>query len=206
MDGGRVRGNQYIELAKSIGDGTAVKTGNELARDEIDIFDIADVAVVDLFVIVIFDLHNLVARGECPAEPFDLAITCGIERRACNSMFNDRAPTPPRFIGHNTWMSRMGSRPNRLGIRVFTSSMMRGDGGFGLVRLHEIKVTFRFRWAEIRDVALVDTMRSGDDAALCGLPEHFGEPYYRYGTRRNDVGKNLAWPHRRKLVDVPHDQ
>jgi hypothetical protein len=27
---------------------------------------------------------------------------------ACSSMFKDRAPTPPRFIGHSTWISRMG--------------------------------------------------------------------------------------------------
>ena len=28
---------------------------------------------------------------------------------------DDRAQTPPRFIGDSTWMSRTGSRPNRLG-------------------------------------------------------------------------------------------
>ena len=26
-------------------------------------------------------------------------------RAACSSIFNERAPTPPRFIGHSTWMS-----------------------------------------------------------------------------------------------------
>src|SRR5438309_9559726 len=50
---------------------------------------------------------------------------------ACSSMFSERAPTPPRFIGQSTWMSRMGSRPNRLGIRVFTSSMMRATAASG---------------------------------------------------------------------------
>jgi hypothetical protein len=28
---------------------------------------------------------------------------------------DDRAQTPPWFIGDSTWMSRTGSRPNRLG-------------------------------------------------------------------------------------------
>src|SRR5271169_5700446 len=41
---------------------------------------------------------------------------------ACSSMFKERAPTPPRFIGQSTWMSRIGSSPKRLGIRVFTNS------------------------------------------------------------------------------------
>src|SRR5260370_848130 len=49
---------------------------------------------------------------------------------ACSSMLSDRAPTPPRFIGHSTWMSRMGSKPNRWGMRFFTSSMVRGTAGF----------------------------------------------------------------------------
>ena len=44
---------------------------------------------------------------------------------ACSSMFSDLAPTPPRFIGHNTWMSRTGSNPKRCGMRVFTRSTMR---------------------------------------------------------------------------------
>src|SRR5947207_10548918 len=70
---------------------------------------------------------------------------------ACNSMFNDRAPTPPRFIGQSTWMSRMGSRPNGLGIRVLTSSYDAAYGGFGIVGLHEVEVGLGPGWAEIGD-------------------------------------------------------
>jgi hypothetical protein len=44
---------------------------------------------------------------------------------ACNSILSDRAPTPPRFIGQSTWMSRIGFKPKRLGMRVFTNSKMR---------------------------------------------------------------------------------
>ena len=40
-------------------------------------------------------------------------------------MLSERAPTPPRFIGQSTWTSRMGSSPNRLGMRVLTSSNTR---------------------------------------------------------------------------------
>src|SRR6266566_4201907 len=98
-------------------------------------------------------------------------------KAAWSSMFSERAPTPPRFIGQSTWMSRMGSRPNRLGIRFFTSSMMR-HGGFGIVRLHEVEVAICAGRAEIGDRALVDAMGTGDDAALRGLPEHFGEAHH----------------------------
>src|SRR5689334_17885661 len=43
-------------------------------------------------------------------------------RACCNSRFNERAPSPPRFIGDNTWMSRMGSKPKRFGMRSLTSA------------------------------------------------------------------------------------
>ena len=36
-----------------------------------------------------------------------------------------RAPTPPRFIGQSTWMSRMEFKPKRFGTRIFTNSKMR---------------------------------------------------------------------------------
>ena len=75
----------------------------------------------------------------------------------------------------------MGSRPNRLGIRVFTSSMMRATAVFGIIRLHKIEVALGFGRAEIGDRALVDAMGAGDDTALGCLPEHFGEPHYRHG-------------------------
>src|SRR3954447_12463171 len=45
-------------------------------------------------------------------------------RAACSSRFSERAPTPPRFIGHSTWMSRIGSRPKQWGMRAPTSSIM----------------------------------------------------------------------------------
>src|SRR6266513_882907 len=75
---------------------------------------------------------------------------------ACSSMFSERAPTPPRFIGHSTWMSRIGSRPNRLGMRVVT------------------------RRVEMRHGALVDPMGVDDDPAGCGLPKNLGQAHDRH--------------------------
>src|SRR5262249_49924459 len=43
------------------------------------------------------------------------------------------------------------------------------DGGFRIVRLHEVEVALESRRAEVGHRALVDAMSAGDDAALCGL-------------------------------------
>jgi hypothetical protein len=50
------------------GDGSAVEVGHELAIAGIDIFDVANIAVIDVLVIIVLDLHDLVAGREGPAE------------------------------------------------------------------------------------------------------------------------------------------
>ena len=118
------------ELAKSVCDGPAIKAGNELARIGVDVVDGADIAVVDLLFVVVLDLHHLVAGSKRPTKPLDLAIAGGIER---GLQFDVQRPCAgaARFIGHSTWMSRMGSRPNRFGILVLTSSMIRATAVSG---------------------------------------------------------------------------
>src|SRR6476660_630897 len=113
VDGCSVGGHQHVELAKSGCDRSAIKPGNELARIGIDVVDGANIAVVDLLFVVVLDLHYLVAGSKHPTKPLDLAIAGGSE---CGLQLDVQRPCAgaPRFIGHSTWMSRMGSRPNRL--------------------------------------------------------------------------------------------
>src|SRR5262249_35398882 len=117
VNGRRVGRHHHIEFTESVFDGSAVEANSYFPSIGVDIVNGADVAVVNLLVVVVLDLHHLVAGGKSPAE-------AGLSA-ACSSMFSERAPTPPRFIGHRTWMSRMGSRPNRFGMRIFANSMMR---------------------------------------------------------------------------------
>src|SRR5215831_17208724 len=124
MNGRRVRGHQHVELSKSVSDGSALEDRNDLTRSGIDVVDGADIAVVDLLVVVVLDLHHLIAGRKVQPNRSTLRSPAGLSV-ACSSMFNDRATAPPRFIGHSTWMSWMGSRPNRLGMRAFTNAMMR---------------------------------------------------------------------------------
>ena len=80
MNGRGISRHQRVEFAEAVGDGAAVKTGGQFAGVGIDVVDVADVAVVDLLVVVVLDLHDFVAGGEGPAEALDLAIAGGIER------------------------------------------------------------------------------------------------------------------------------
>src|SRR6516225_10918925 len=124
VNGRRVGRHQHVQLAESISDGPAIEAHSDLASIGVNIVDVADIAVVDLFFVVVSICITLSPGAKVQPNLWTLRSPAGLSA-ACSSMFNDRAPTPPRFIGHSTWMSRIGSRPNRLGIRVFTSSMIR---------------------------------------------------------------------------------
>src|SRR6202171_1499106 len=79
MDRRRVCEDDLVEFAEGIGDRPSVESDRYLAEFEIDGFDEADVAIVDLFVIVIFDLHDLVADGKGRPEFLDLWVSSRIE-------------------------------------------------------------------------------------------------------------------------------
>src|SRR5262249_48137439 len=81
VNGRRVRRHQRIEFTESVRDGPAIEANNYLARVGGNIVDGADVAVVDLLVVVVLDLHDLIAGRKGPTEPLDLAVASGIERR-----------------------------------------------------------------------------------------------------------------------------
>jgi hypothetical protein len=38
------------------------------------------------------------------------------------------------------------------------------------------------------------------------LPEDLGQAHDRHGTRCDDIGQHLSWPHRRQLIDVADEE
>jgi hypothetical protein len=66
--------HERIEFAEAIGDIAAIESDNQFTRVLVDVIDVANVAIVDLLVIVVLDLHDLVARRKGPAEALHLAI------------------------------------------------------------------------------------------------------------------------------------
>jgi hypothetical protein len=157
-------GHQHVQFTKLVGDGSAVKVGDELAIGGIDTFDFANVAVIHVLVIIVLDLHDLVAGGEGPSETLDLVVAGGIE---CSLQFDVQ---PPRFIGHSTWMSD-GIDAKAFGNPCFNQLDNARNGRFRVVRLYKVEIALSSGRAEVGDRALVDAMGAGDDAALRGLPK-----------------------------------
>ena len=139
VDGGRVGRNQRVEFAEAVGDGAAVEAGGELASVGIDVVDVADVAVIDFLVVVVLDLHDLVAGREGPAEAFDLALAGGIERGLQFDI--ERAGADAAAVHraqHLDVADGIETEPLRdARLHQFDDPRHRG---FGIVRLHEIEV------------------------------------------------------------------
>ena len=113
-----------VELAQAIGDRAPVEARCELTFLRLNAHYKTDVAILDLLVIVVLDLHDLVARREGPPEPFYLAISGGIEG-ACNSMLRERAPTRLNSSGRENLDVADWIEAKARGMRVLTCSMMR---------------------------------------------------------------------------------
>ena len=123
----------------------------------------------------------------------------------CSSMFSDRAPSPPRFIGQSTWTSRTGSSPKRRRDAVAHHGQELLAARLRVGRLDEVEVR-ALRRLEVRHLAAVDPVGVDDDPALGGLAEHLGQPHDRHRAGADDVGQHLPRPDRGQLVDVADEQ
>ena len=79
VHGRGVGGHQRVELAQAVDVLAPVEPRGQLPGFGVDVGDLTDVAVVDLLVVVVLDLHHLVARREGPAEALDLALAGRVE-------------------------------------------------------------------------------------------------------------------------------
>ena len=80
MDRRRIGQHQLIELAETVAHLPAVERDDQLALLLIDPLHDAKITIVDLTVVIVLDLHDLVARAERPTEALDARLARWIER------------------------------------------------------------------------------------------------------------------------------
>src|SRR5208337_1352951 len=123
---------------------------------------------------------------------------------ACSSMLSERAPTPPRFIGQSTWMSRIGFKAfGDAGLHQFQDAL---NGGLGIFGRNEVEIALSGRSAKTGHRALIDAMGVDNDSARGGLPEHLGQSHYGHSARADDVGQHLPRSDGWQLVDIADDE
>src|SRR5262249_46672596 len=140
VNGRRVGRHQHIQFAEPVSEGPAIEAHNDLARVEVNITDVADIAVVDLLVVVVLDLHHLIAGGKGRTESLDFAIARGIEGCLQRDVQRPRAyPAPIHRTQHLDAADGIETEPlGNAYLRQFDNAV---DGRSWIVRPHEIEVT-----------------------------------------------------------------
>ena len=176
VNGRGVGRHQRVEFAKAINDSAPIEAGGEFAVVWIDIVDVADVTVIDFLVVVILDLHDLVAGREGPAKAFDLSLASRVQRFLQFDI--ERSGTDAATV-HRTKHLDVADRieTEALGDSGLHQLYDPLHCGFRIVSLHKIKVALAFGLREVRDRTLIDLVGGGDDPALCGLSKYLGETH-----------------------------
>jgi hypothetical protein len=144
----------------------------ELTFLHIDVRHDTEIAVVDLLVVVVLDLHDLVARTERPAE----ALNAALARRVQYVLELDikGARTKPAAVHRAEHLDiAYWVEPEALRNALADDRQQLSDAVFRVGRVDEIEVA-AFGRGELGHQAVVDPMRIDDDLALSGLTEDFG--------------------------------
>src|SRR5262252_7791428 len=200
----RVGEHQLIQVAKPVDDLSAVKLDADFAFLHVDARHHAEVAIVDILVVIVLDLHDLVTRAEGPAKPLyaDLArrvqgvLQLDVQRASAEAAPVHRA----QHLNATDGVEPKTSRDPLLHDRQNLLNTL-----FRVRRINEIKIAALDR-GQRRHQALIDAVRIDNDPALSGLAKDLGQAYNRHGARCDDVSQHLPRPDGRQLVDVPQQQ
>ena len=124
MDGRGIGRHQRVELAEAVDQIASLEPRGQFAGLGVHVRHKADVAVVDLLVVVVLDLHHLVAGGKGPAEALDLSFAGRVEGGLELNVERAGAGAAPVHRAQHLDV-RIASKPKRFGMRVLTSSTIR---------------------------------------------------------------------------------
>src|SRR5258706_3745384 len=132
----------------------AVEAHDEFACVAIDSVDITDVAVVDVLVVVILDLHDLVTGGEGPAEPLDFPVVGGIESGLQFDVERSGADTAAVHRAENLDVADgvEAEPPRDPGLDQLDDTLHRD---LGLFDRHEVEIAFGSWRSEIGNSSLI---------------------------------------------------
>ena len=143
-----------------------------------------------VLVVVILDLHDLVAGRKGPAEPLDFAFAGGVQRRLQFDVERTRADAAAVYrakyldVADQVQAEALGGA----GLHQLQDAL---NGGLGILGRNEVEVAVADRRAEIGNRSLIDAVGVDDDPARRGLPEHLCQAHDGHRARADDVGQDL---------------
>jgi hypothetical protein len=201
VDGRRITEYEFIQLTEGVAHEPTVELRDEFVLLAVDLGNVADVAVVDLAVVVVLDLHDLVADAECRAELLHAVLARrvqrGLQRLVDCARTRDAAIHRAQHLDVTQRIDAKLSRQPRL------HEIDHGLGdGLGLLDLQHVEVRGFTGSGQGREHSLVDLVRAAHDARRGRLAKHLGQTDDRHRPGVNQIAQELARPDRWQLVHV----
>ena len=200
VDADRVRERERVELGIVDRDVALVDAEGEPTSLRVERANDADVAVVDLAIVVVLQLHDLVARAEPLRAADDLGPSRRVERRL--ERLVERVDARGSLVHRGQHLDVAdGIEPESGGDPFGDELDDRGLRGVGIAPRDDEEIAGRVlgrRWI----FAEADPVCGVDDEAPAGLTEDRGEADARDDRRSEDVAKNGAGADARELIDV----
>lgn len=198
---------EFVQFAEVVGNVAVVKADGGDLFDGVNFCDLADVAVEDFFVVVVFGLDDFVAGAELPTEAVDggLVWLRGVEGVLEFGVEVSGAEAAAVHGAEDLEVSN-GFCLKSLRDAVFDDVKEGGEDFFGFVALDEEKVGIGRSGGECRSLSSVDLVGGGNDLASGGLAEDFGESDDGNGCAGDEVSEGGAGADGWQLVDVANQE
>lgn len=203
VDGYGVGEGEFVQFAKVVGDVAVVESDGDGLFDGVDFCDLADVAVEDFFVVVVFGLDDFVAKAELPAGAVHggLVWLRGIQR-VLEFVVEGSGAEAAAVHGAEDLDVSNGVCLESSGNAVFDDVKESGEEFFRLVAFDEEEVGIGRGGGEFWGLSSVDLVGVGNDLAAGGLAEDFGELGDGSGSAGDDISECGAGTDGGQLVDV----
>src|SRR6185437_7422747 len=196
VDRRSIRQHQLIEFAEAVGHLPAVKADDKLALLLSDPLHDAKIAVVDLTVVIVLDLHDLVARTEGPAKTLNACLAWWIERLLQFDVQRASAqPTTVHWAQHLNIADRVQSEG--LGNAVPYQRDDLADTLLRRLRVDEVEIRQGSVVGQFGHLPAIYPVSIDNDTTARRLAEYLGQADDRDQLTGDDVRQHLAWSDRR---------
>ena len=199
VDRYRVGVEQLVAFVDAVGRGTAVEFDRHSTVARVDTADVADVAVIDVAVVIVLDLHNLVAGAKVPRGLVRQPV--GVQYGLENGI---EVSGPQTAANHGTQHLDVA---HRIKAKSARDPLLDDLADFlhpvlGRPYLDKIEILGRLSGLQLGQLTVVDSVRVDHDPANRRLAEHRAQAGDRNRAGSDDVRQHLARPDGGQLIDV----
>ncbi len=198
MDCNGIGRHDFVQFLKNIDDITFIKTDNQLPVFGIYDNDGTDIAVENIFIIIIPDLHDFIIQFKNLVAPNNLQ-NAGIE--GFLQLFVQVLRSRAAFCHGTKHLYFFRRKTEFTGYSVFHQINDKVCALFAALLLEHKEISPQ-TGTQIRQFPLVDQVSIANNIAFSRLSEHFDQFDNRHDSGSDNVAQHISGTDRRQLVDI----